>query len=499
MTFPNSLPLTILEAVNPEYAELTSALEEIDLLTSGGYRLKNRLHDFIPQRPGEDPALYQARLQKYTYQNILASAINSQCSKLSNGAINVTGLDSNPDFWTKWREGTDLAGRRTEFFLIADIFREVLKFKKVYLHIDKPPAPVQVRNKAQERLLNLRPYVTLYSASQVTNWSEDAAGKPQWIKVRQMTQDSSNPFAPPLTRCTWTFIDSNAIARYSSYVKLNQANQITALLNSQGEEIPIDEKTQIPLTSPPIQHNLGQIPIIKVELPSDLWVCDQAVSKALQHLRVDCHKYDLETFLYVQRQWKPTLKPDDLHNSYVDSEDTPPPTGLQYVLQDGDFEWKEAEGKILPQLAASLEQIENQVRSLISQGGRSGHSRAALEQSGLSKAFDFQEQNEILKSYGVILTQAYQQVLQLVAQSQGLPYDSISVTGLDSFELDNLDSVLAQVSQLSTLNLSSLKENLPPTLFSLTYQKLCSLLVGNLSATQKQGIEQEIQSLLANN
>ncbi|HEY9699083.1 MAG TPA: hypothetical protein V6D10_17615 [Trichocoleus sp.] len=495
MQYPSSLTLAQLESTHPEYQDLAPALQEISLLTAGGYRLKNQIQQFLPQRPGEESSLYESRLQKYTYNNILSSAINSQVSKLSNGALNVSGLDSEPDFWTKWREKTDLAGKRAEKELIAEIFREILKFKKVYLHIDKPEAPVKPKNKAQEKLLGLRPYLVFYNASQVINWSEDGAGKPQWIKVRQLSQDTSNPFAQPLTRCTWTYIDQETIARYAAYVKLDKAGKVAAIVDVQGEEIAGGEEVKVPLATPPISHNLGQIPVIKVELPSDLWVCDQAASKALQHLRTDCHKYDLETFLYVQRQWKPQLTPDqDLHNSYTDSADEPLPTGLQYVLQNGDFDWKEAEGKILPQLAASLQQIEDQVRSLISQGGLSGSSKGAVEQSGLSKAFDFQEQNEILKSYGVILTQAYQQVLQLVAQSQGLPHESISCSGLDSFDLDNLDSMLEQVSKLAATDLSSLKEKLPPTLFKLLYQKLCSLLVGNLSAEQQDAIEQEIVS-----
>ncbi|HEY9629364.1 MAG TPA: hypothetical protein V6C84_18835 [Coleofasciculaceae cyanobacterium] len=494
--YPQSLPLAILESQHPQYKELLPQINDIHLLTAGGYRLKQAIKQFIPRRNGEEAEVYETRIKKFTFSPILSNAITSQISKLSKGSIEVSGLESDPNFWAYFREHNDLAGKRAEKQLLAQIFTSILKYKKAYLHIDRKSAPVKAKNKAQEKVLNLNPYVNVYCASQVTNWSEDSAESPTWIKVRQLTQDTSNPMAPALTVATWTFIDQQEVAKYSAFVKLDSNGQIVEILDEKGEAIATKEEAKVPLASI-TQHNVGSIPIVKVELSDELWVGDQAVAKAIQHLRTECHKYDIETLSYVQRQWNPIQTPDsDPSKTYVDSEEQAK-TGPQYVLQ-GNFEWKEAEGKILPQLEASLQQTKQEVEDIISGRSKSGTNKGALEQSGLSKAFDLSDENEQITLYGAVLTQAYQNILQLVAKVQGLNSDIISVTGLQDFNIDNAESLLAKLTSISAIDLSSLKDKLPPLVLKILYSKLSEMLVGNMSASQSEELTKQIESLLAN-
>lgn len=485
--YPNQLPLETLESKNAEYEQMLPALTEIDLLVSGGYKLKNAIKHFLVQRPGEEVEIYETRLKKFTYLNILSTNINEQVSKLANAPMTVDGLDTNPKFWSAFREDTDLSGR-SEKNLISLLFRELLKFKKIYVHVDKPKSEVAPINKLQEEALGLRPYIVTYSPLQVINWSE-SKGKLNWLKIRQISEDNSNPIAAPRKVCTWTIIDSEYIVKYSAVVELDGKGNITKV----NSEV-INNETAISLLSPPIQHGFGTVPVFKIELPDQLWVADQAASKALEHLRTDCAKYDLLTLAYFQRTFKRIQTPDsDLEQTFTNDE--PLPTGLAHVIEVEKFEWSEPHGYMIEHMANSLAAIENQVRDLVASGGVSS-SNAALSQSGISKQMDFVKQEAMLKSHGEIIIDFYQDLLQLVAKAAGIDGSKISVTGLNSFENDTLDSVLMKLDYVSKLNLQSLKSNLPPSALKVIYEQMVSLLTGNLSAAQKEQVNKEIEILL---
>nr|WP_322686617.1 hypothetical protein [Nostoc sp. DedQUE07]MDZ8133238.1 hypothetical protein [Nostoc sp. DedQUE07] len=456
-------------------------------MISGGYKLKNAIRHFLPQRPGEESEIYETRYKKYTYLNILSTNVNEQVSKLANAPLTIDGLDANPKFWANFREDTDLAGR-SEKNLITLIFRELLKFKKIYVHVDKNKSDVIPTNKLQEETLGLRPYVVTYSPLQVINWSE-SKGKLNWLKIRQISEDNSNPIAASRKVCTWTIIDDTYIAKYSAIVELDAHGNIT---KANSEMTNAD--TTISLLALPLEHGFGQVPVFKIELPDQLWVADQAASKALEHLRIDCSKYDLLTLAYFQRTFKRVQTPDsDLEHSYTNDE--PIPTGLAHVVELEKFEWAEPKGDIIKHMAEALQAIELQVRDLVSSGGLSS-SNGAVAQSGISKQMDFAKQESMLRSYGEIIIDFYQDLLQLVAKAQGIDGSKISVTGLTSFENDTLDSVLMKLDSVSKLNIDNLKPNLPPSALKVIYEQMVGMLTGNLSASQKEEVNKEIELLL---
>lgn len=488
MKYPNKIKLTILESQHPHYTEMLPVWNEINLLASGGYKLKKAIKRFLPKRVGEDAEVYESRISKYTYLNILASAITDVTAKVANGSLLVSNADNTTI--SNFREDTNLAGR-DEKSLISYLLREVIKFKTIFIHTDKTRSQVNPINKAQEELLNIKPYVTTYSPFEVVSWSEQR-GKLEWIKVRQVIEDTSNPLVAPTIKVIWTFIDSASVTRYvATNVELGSDGKIDKI----GEELVNDDSTISLVES--VQHNLGEIPVVKVELPDQFWLTDQAAPKALEHLRIDCSKYDLLTFAYFQRTYKKVQTPDsDLEESYADSDNEPPQTGLQYVLELDKFEWSEPRGHVIPMQMDSLKQIENQVKTLLSQGGVSAE-LGAVAQSGMSKQMDFAKEETLLRFYGQVICNAYQKVLKLVAKSVGFPSESISVSGLNNFENDNLDSQVARLTSLSLVDFAKLKAELPASAYSLLYSELIAKAVGNLSVDQQEVIKTEIESKLS--
>ncbi|MBD2457976.1 hypothetical protein H6G80_28415 [Nostoc sp. FACHB-87] len=483
MPYPVSLTFKVLESCHEEYLYTADTLRRIDLLTAGGHKLEKNIEEFLPQRPGEENVVYEARRRKYNYLNLLGSAINQQVAKLSSAALSVSGIGEEP-FWEEFREDTDRAGR-SERDLLSYVFAELLKFKKIYLHVDKPRASATPLNRAQEQSLGLRPYVVAYSPFQVTNWHEEA-GKLQWIKIRQIVTAQPDPTKEPQTIARWVFIDNTSIATYSAVVKL-RGGEIEEL-NGKG----VNDDTPVAL-QPEVLHGLGEIPVIKLEIPDTLWVADQAYPKALEHLKTEHTRHDMLTLAYFQRTYKKVQIPDqDLDETYSDVE--PIKTGLQHVLELEDFKWNEPNGGIIEHINNTLQSIKDEVRDLVSLGGGST-TNEAVRQSGESKAMDFVKQEAILRQYGSILTQGYQILLQMVAKSAGIANpELISVTGFQNFETDTLESLITKVTELSGIDFATLANNLPPTAYKLVYSQLVSLLVGNLSAEQQQVINAEIEA-----
>lgn len=490
MDYPKTLKLGTLQSENAEFSQVHPHLQKISLLCDGGYRLRDSLDLFIKKRHGEEPAIYNARLQKYAYSNVLGSAIAQLATKFSNGSIYVEGAQ--PDsFWDDFREDNNGQGR-TENQLVNQLLSQLLPFKSVFVHVDKPASDVEPLNAAQEAMLGLMPKVVLYSALQVPAWSE-ADGQLQWVKVFQVTEDNSDPTRKPIMRATWTFIDGEAIAKYSAFVKM-RGDRIVDILDAQGKAIAIaDEETEINLQGDPIIHGFGRIPVTRVMVPDAMWSGNQAYSKAEESLLLECYRTDYLTATYPQRTFKRVQTPDDdLENTYADSSVVPLPTGLEYVLELDSFTWNEPTGAILDQVRQSLEQAAKDIKSILAIGGAYVQDGGATAASGESKKMDFEIEENRLEAYGHVVTDALQDVYQLVAIAIGQSPDSIAVSGLDDFGRERLNDLIQSLVALLTVNMGQLEATLTPTLYQLVRAKLMGFLMGNLTPEQKQVIEDEL-------
>jgi hypothetical protein len=486
MIYPPQLPLKILQSEHPEYAAVKPHLERIQLLTEGGWRLRDKLPYFLKQRPGEAQEIYEARLEKFAYSGVLGSCISQMAAKLTSGTIHLSNA-TNESFWEKFREDNDGQGR-TESQLIEQLFAESLKYKTVYVHADKPKAPVEPRSRAEEEALGLRTNLVLYPAVQVPMWSE-SNGKLTWIKVFQITDDTSDPLRKPLKKARWTFIDGEQIATYESFVKIGRKGEIQELLNSKGEPVLGGTDVAVPLTGL-VAHGFGVIPIAKLELPDDKWSGNHASPKAEECLRLECHRYDLLTASYLQRTYTPHQTPDsDLGDTYV-GDDEPLPSGLQYILKVDKFEWSEPKGDIIVHIDKALESAEKQIRSILGTGG--AYAQEPIEASGVSKQMDFAIEDDRLESYGSILTDCLQDVYQLVAKAEAQDGESLAISGLDEFGGDRLVDLIESLNMLLGIDLARLEQVMTPTLYILIRERLLSLLMGNMTPEQRQTILDEV-------
>lgn len=486
--FPESLSLKQLESSSDTYQALSPEWERISLFYSGGYALRLTAEQFLKPRIGEETVLYQERLSKFTYKNIFSAAIKLQASRMSNSPISVTTEAADEEWWSAFRENTNQKGR-TEKRLATEIFRELLKFKTIWLHVDRPASDVAPLNRAQEMRLGLDPYINIYSPLEVINW--DDQDDFTWVKLRQSYKES-DPFGTSRDVVTWTFITDREIAKYSAYVEMKNG-KLLGYYNASGELITDSDQPGILLVSDPVVHGLGAIPVVKAELPDDLWVGDEASLLAYRHLRESCHAFDLLTSGYFQRYYDTQALPDsDYSSTAVDDE--PPQLGTAYVPKLSKFEWSEPQGYLIAHLFTSLENTANDIKETIALVGASASpATTVVEQSGESKEMDYVMSNEMLGQYGSVVADALQDAYQLVQRYRGRPAESVAVSGLSNFEVDSFDKLISRLAGLGSIDLEALRSKIPPSLYDLVQERITDGLIGNMTPEQKQQVLEELR------
>jgi hypothetical protein len=482
MDYPASLSLERLEAQHPEYKRLAPTYQKIADLVEGGATIAARKTEYIPKRPGEEDPLYQIRIKRFTYTNILGQAIAAQVSKLSSGAVSIEGATDS--FWEDFRAGNDIKRKRTEQQLLESVFRGLLTFGKVWLQVEKPKAIALPLNKLQEEQMGLNPYICQHCPRVVTDWGE-SDGQLQWVKLRQITE-VAEPTKERQSIAAWTFIDDQKIVTYSAEVKFigGEIREVKS-----GGEWKSTGKTEIPSDTPTL-HGFRAIPIQKIEVPGDLWAGNSAYLIAMQALDLENSRYDSGIMTYVQRTWQPVASPDsDLDASYVD--DTAPlKSGNQYLLKVGGFQFNEAGGSAIASIGAFIEELHDRIYSIFGQNSGSA-TKGAVQQSGASKKMDFVAQEVLLRAFGTIIIDAYEDVLRLVAIAAGKA-ERPSVSGLDSFDVDSLEAVFA-----IAVELKSIAPLLPPTAVKLFAKQLSGLLLKRTSSEQQAEIDAEIDAMFA--
>lgn len=493
LSLPNSLTFEQANQESVHFLEIVDILDRINILCEGGYKLERRLNEFLPQRPGELPELYKNRLSKYTSRQILGESLKQQVSRLANGFIALSGYpEADKGFWQRFRANTNGNNKgRSERELIALIFSNLLKYREVFIQVEKPKADVQPRNRAEEAALG-DPYIVIHTPLSVINYEENN-GKLEWVKLRSV-EIKNDPFSEPTYIAKWTIIDDQQIAVYSAPVELDDQGKILGI-KSFNNQSPSTEQV-VSLAAPITYHGLPAIPVFKVQLKEEQWVANAAYAKSYEHLRLDCHKFDLLTYASFQRFYTkepPTPDsniPKQLQETYVDAEESTQ-VGLEHVLKLQNFAYAEPKGDIIDKLNSTLERIEHEVEQLVDLTGATATQDGKVQQqSGYAREFDFISQQESLEAYGQVLARALQTAYQLVNQFRGQPYP-IYVSGLDSFEVDDQGTLIASLQAITALDFATLQAKLPPTLFASLYSRLCLLLAHNLSPESLSQLQSE--------
>lgn len=425
---------------HPEYQFHRGAWQTIQELVSGGSVMSANRQKYLMSRVGEASELYAKRLQQFVYTPVLADAVRDLVKKLRTGMLNVNVTDPLIESSQKLYDNMELLG---------EVMRHWVLFGRCWTAIDADHKGV--------------PLPKVISPIEVINWGY-SEGQLDWVVVR--TQEvRSRLFQPHEIVTIWTVTDRLSVKRYEM-VKGSSAKLVT----------------EYPLLRP------GKCPFILNMCKGELWTGSQAYLKQLQHLWVENGVTDASTTLYIQRVIKPNPMPDDdLGESYLNSTEGGGVYSSNAHIIEGDFQFQEASGSSITVNMSLLGKIEMQIKAIVAMGAM--ESQGAIE-SGESKKYDYADYSATLAEYGHNLTVYYRRLLAEMIELTGGQIDTLlDVSGLDTFELSNVDTMLLQAEAIDKV-----AHNLSESALKTWYTDLSLQLAGSCPSALKDVIRKEVEA-----
>ena len=418
------MDVKFLNATHPEHDD--AAIARREALYQGGPAWHRHVAEFVPKNAQEPEALYAERKERATYENHAAGIIDLLAAMLFSEAPGVEGVDP------AWL--LDVDRRRTGWAPYwRGVFVDALVQGVAFVQVALPSRPADVvpaDRATEERMGLLRPWLLDLEAGEVIDWGEDEAGNLDWLVTRMSYSERGGPEAGRKTTWRWRYIDAMQIRSWEWTA--TEAKPVP----TDGEDAP--EK-------PAIVHGLGALPVVRMQLPAGLWAMGKLYDPVVAHTRAD-NDY----------QWSLHRAAHALMVLAVKDGAPPPTLGAGYYLavtRDADGEdsvsYAEPSGTSFDAQAKNVQAKREEVYRVAQQMALSASQDATpAQQSGASKAMDWQALQVMLVAYADIARTAMIQVAEIVARIQ-FPSTSapvVTVAGLEGWQQEDVGAVIADAS-----------------------------------------------------
>ena len=460
---------------HPHYSEMEEYWREIDLLYKGGRALRAQAAKFLVRRPKEPQKIFEARLQQFSYQNVLATALGWYSTKLFSESVQFfprrgevpysdPGLQKfvvNAD-----RAGTTLQALARKWFVRAALDGAV------YVLLDLPGQSSSMNWKQQVEAGDLDPFAVTFSASQVTNWDCDAVGNFNWIVLATTTAGVvAEPGGPRKQQERWYVFDRETFTCYESRQGVGtgfreSGGEKSAVVVAEGRHALAD------------QH---RVPLFKIEFPDELQLASRVYLQIIALLNED---NGLAWKLLMSNLAVPVITGDIAEENNTVSE-----SAWIRLSQGSTFSWTEPAGTSfdysMRRIQSLIEEIHRQMH-LQAQARQNGATPAA--QSGLSKEMDMQPANDILNGYGELFRSVFSRILQSIAAIRSRKGEQITV------DVQGLTFQSASVNEIDDATLA--KEAVPssPSFHRWLEKRVVDLVGPNLDPTERKKIHDEIDA-----
>jgi hypothetical protein len=395
-----------LDRKNPEWLLYHDMWEKLDLLHEGGVRLKNAADKFLIKRPKELFDVYQERIRRFTYKNILGNVTGWYITKMFQRNPTIDAKNEDP-FYSDFLADCDKAGTG-----YIDFFRGVLLslilYRSAYVLVDKPRAAGPIASRADEQAEGLdRPYLCGYTPVQVINWAQDSYGNLTWIVIKTIIQDQVTWDGKPSTLHTWYIFDQQNYYQYEVRGELKQEQDGTYKLYDPNGN-PLGEEPVEATLAGFGEHALAKqsrVPIRKVELPSTLWLSNRAFLEMIDHLNSE---NTLMWALFMANLAMPLIIGQPDLKTVTLSE-----AGFLHLSDpQAKFLWTEPEGKSFAISQTRVDTLRQEVyRSFYLQSQGRSSSASADGSSGYSKEMEMAPAADVANGLGDYLRIGMQRVL----------------------------------------------------------------------------------------
>jgi hypothetical protein len=477
---------------HPEYKLRKQVLRQYRDLYAGGEQLRLNAQHYLVRRQREPGDVYAERLSRVFYENYIGSIVDWYAATLFNSDPVLTFEGKNEtakQFYAELVADADRKGTKLSDFWARQLV-EAMVAGASYVLVDFPRTAALVGGRKagsrgeEDAMGASRAYLVDYSAEDVINWSFDEQGNYNWvvIRTRLLTQDRVED-AECRTEVRWAYYDRQNFRIYKQTGDGGEAGAFgagvgalgTAALDIGGSQLGAGA-TQLVAEGTHGLAKLNQVPLFPLRISEGLWMLNRAGLLQLEHFnKSNALAWALTMGLfampvvYSERDWGQMV-------------------GESYYIQLGPgdrFGWTEPEGKVYQIAADNLKALQEEIYRVCYQPQAGGSLDRTAVQSGISKQIDFSITQEVLCAYGDAVKDQIRRVLSAIeaAREDGI---TISVAGLDEFDISDFSTELSDAQQLLGLGIDS------PTLKREIFKKLSLKYLSDTRQEIKDRIVEEI-------
>lgn len=412
-----SAPVKVLDQKHPEYVLKVEAWQDLMLLKESGVAIGKKCERLLKKRPREDPEVYNGRMERFTHQPILGTALGwyeaamykeaPQFFFYRDNTVNAEPKElDGPE--SKYYKDTFLSncdGNMTQFVDFSKrAFADLLTYGVAHILTDLPTrAPGDETLTLQQELDKgyRDPFLVCYTPMEVINWRTDRTGAYEWVVIKTSKLDQQF-LSKPQEVDTWYYFDREV---FKVYEDRRDAGAVS---------IPTDSSTRTAQLVSDGNHALShvkRVPLRSFFLSNHLWLANRGYLLLKDHLNQD---NSLAWALFMSNLAIPIIIGDVDTTNMVEAE-----TGYLQFPAGTEYRWSEPDGK---SFAISMDRLENlreeAFRCLYLQSQGMSMRATPQQQSGKSKLVSMVPTHEVLSGMAKDLRQRLQELLSDVVDAR---------------------------------------------------------------------------------
>lgn len=402
-----SASVKVLDQKHPDWASKMEAWVDLALLKDSGVLIRKNAARLLQKRPREDPDVYGARIERFTHQPILGTALGwyeAAMYKDDPQFFFFTGKDKQKELsaeasaYYKDEFLSDCDGNRTTFVDFSKrAFADLLAYGVAHTLVDLPSRATNdeelTLQQEKDRGYN-KPFLVSYSPLEVINWRCDRRGAYEWVIIKTSRQEQEF-LGKPQDVDTWYYFDRTDFKVYEDRRDVGQLN------------IPSDSSGRVARLTSSGKHALSRVnrvPLRTFCFSNKLWLANRSYLLLRDHLNQD---NSLAWALFMSNLAIPIIIGD------VDTTNmTAAETGFYQFPAGTEYKWSEPTGNSFQVSAQRLEALrEEAFRSMYLQSQGASMKSTPQAQSGRSKLVSMIPTHEVLSGMGNDYRQRLQELL----------------------------------------------------------------------------------------
>jgi hypothetical protein len=400
------------------------AIREFRALYEGGETWHELIETWIPQHHNEPADLYRDRKTRAVYHNYAGGIVGLLSSYLFGEAPQVDGLEG--DYWTGLVDDVDRGGTPLARFW-RERFIDALVDRRAWIWVNAPARPEgmvieSLLDEERAGLSNL--YLVALREAEVLDWELDSHGQILWAIVRQCRSERKGVGESRVAVWRWTEITDTTLRRWE--------------WRGDGKDKTAPAEGDFAVELPAIAHNMGGVPLVRLELPVGLWAMRLLRDPAVAQLRA---RNDLSWALHRSAHAMMWLR-----RKYPGEAPTVSPAHFLDLEEGEEVGWAEPSGNSYAVLRDDVQDLKEELFRVVHQMATAADSDASRSRmSGESKAADWQAADIVMSAYADLVRGAIAACLRFVAAARGEDPAALSVTGLEGWQTESLETFLAAV------------------------------------------------------